>query len=184
MHTGAIATRYAKSFFGFCRERNDLDAVYPVVKQLVKALSNQVKLRELIVEKTLTEDEKIDLLERIINQTLPPSLHEFIKLIIKKNRASLLLPMLLIFRRSYLESKGILDVELWVAEELNEKSQEKTTRQITKTLGSPCEIEVKVKKELIAGYTLIVNGRVFDSSVKGQLNSVKKNLLEKNFDNK
>lgn len=184
MNSGAIASRYAKSFFEFCVEQGEIENVYPYVKHLLDILSSQVKLRELIADKTLTHKEKINLIERVVGEPITESLKEFITLMIRKGRSDLLLQVLLIFRSTYLKSKSVLDVDLLVAEELNSSVLENIKTRVSDLIGKPCEISIKVKPELIAGYTLIVNGKVFDSSVRGQLNTVKKNLLEKKFDNK
>ncbi|MEW5846873.1 MAG: ATP synthase F1 subunit delta [Bacteroidota bacterium] len=183
MNSGAIASRYAKSFFEFCVEQGEIENVYPFVKHLIDILSSQVKLRELIADKTLTDNEKINLIERVAGKSLPQPLKEFINLIVRKSRTDLLLQIFLIFRSIYLKSKNILDVELLLADELNASALENIITRVAETLGNPCEISITVKPELIAGYILIVNGKVFDSSVRGQLNTVKKNLLEKKFDN-
>lgn len=184
MSSGSIASRYAKGLFEFCQENNELESIYPIIRHLLEILSKESKLHEVLEDITLTSDEKISLIERVSRNTLPKTLKQFIALIIKKNRTDILFNVLLIFRRIYLISKNILDVELLVADELTPPALEKIKAKVANTLNSACEIDVKVKPELIAGYTLIVNGKVFDSSVKGQLSSVKKNLLEKKFDNR
>lgn len=184
MSSGSIASRYAKGLFEFCQENNELESIYPIIRHLLEILSKESKLHEVLEDITLTPDEKISLIERVSGNTLPKTLKQFIALIIKKNRTDILFNVLLIFRRIYLNSKNILDVELLMADELTPPALEKIKAKVANTLNSACEIDVKVKPELIAGYTLIVNGKVFDSSIKGQLSSVKKNLLEKKFDNR
>ncbi|HDP75853.1 MAG TPA: ATP synthase F1 subunit delta [Bacteroidales bacterium] len=184
MNSGSIASRYAKGLFEFCQEKNELESIYPFIYHLRKTLLKESKPIELLEDITLSADEKIGLIERVSGSTLPKTLKQFIGLIIKRNRANILLNAFLIFRRIYLHSKNILDVELLVAEELPPSALEKIKAKVAKTLNSACEIDIKVKPELIAGYILIVNGKVFDSSVKGQLSSVKKKLLEKKFDNR
>lgn len=184
MISGSIASRYAKGLFEFCQEKNELDSIYPIIHHLLEILLKESKLLEVLEDITLSPDEKIGLIERVSGNTLPKTLKQFIGLIIKKNRANILFNVFLIFRRIYLNTKNILDVELLMADELTPPALEKIKAKVANTLNSACEIDVKVKPELIAGYTLIVNGKVFDSSIKGQLSSVKKNLLEKKFDNR
>lgn len=184
MSSGSIASRYAKGLFEFCQENKELESIYPTIFHLLKILSKESKLLDLLEDITLSPDDKIGLIERISGSSLPKTLRQFISLIINKNRTGILLNVFLIFRRFYLNSKNILDVELLVAVELTPIAIEKIKAKVADTLNSACEIDVKVNPELIAGYTLIVNGRVFDTSVRGQLNSVKKNLLEKKFDNR
>lgn len=184
MGYGSLASRYAKGLFEFCQENNELESLYPTILHLLKILSKEPKLLDLLQDITLTPDDKIGLIERVSGSSLPKTLRQFISLIINKNRSDILLNVFLIFRRLYLNSKNILDVELLVAEELTPTALEKIKAKVADTLNSACEIDVKVNPELIAGYTLIVNGKVFDSSVKGQLSSVKKNLLVKKFDNR
>ena len=185
MSSGSIASRYAKGLFEFCQENNELESIYPTIRHLLEILSKESKLHEVLEDITLTPDEKISLIERVSGNTfLPKTLKQFIALIIKKNRTDILFNVFLIFRRIYLNSKNILDVELLMADELTPPALEKIKAKVANTLNSACEIDVKVKPELIAGYTLIVNGKVFDSSIKGQLSSVKKILLEKKFENR
>jgi len=184
MSSGSIASRYAKGLFEFCKEKNELESIYPIIHHLLDILSKESKLQDLLEDIALTPNEKISLIERVSGSALPKTLRVFITLIIKRGRADILFNVFLIFRRLYLNSKNILDVELLVAEELTPSALERIKTRVAVALNSACEINVKVKPELIAGYTLIVNGKVFDSSIKGQLSSVKKNLLEKKFDNR
>ncbi|MDI3527065.1 MAG: F-type H+-transporting ATPase subunit delta [Tenuifilum sp.] len=183
MSLEALAKRYALGFFEFCSSQNQLEEVYPFAKNLIKLFKLNPNLRNVLDDKGLGTEEKVALLEKLVQSQLPSSLKKFIVLLINRNRSSILYHSLLIFRTLYLKKKNILEVIFQVAESIDSKTIKAVEKRIKDDFKAECEIDVEVKPELIAGFTVIVNGKIYDSSVHGQLNAVKKMLLEKKLDN-
>lgn len=184
MDTGVIATRYAVSFYDYLSSNNLLEEVYPFTKKLINLLASHPELRMALADRSLGVEGKLNLLNNLLGNSIHKALSNLISLLERRDRIEFLLQTLLVFRKKYLESKSILDVELELPLELEPDSLEQIKSKISKALNSPCEVEIKVKPELIAGYALVVNGKIYDTSLKGQLNEVRKTLLKKKFENR
>lgn len=178
METGAIASRYAVSFYEYLFSTNQLEQVYSDVKKLINLLRSHPELRIVLTDRSLGVEGKTNLLNNLLNESIHPVLKNLIALLEKRDRIENLLQVLLIFRKRYLESKSILDVELELPVELETETLERVKNKISSALNSRCEIEIRVKPELVAGYALLINGKIYDSSVKGQLSEIRKSLLK------
>ncbi len=179
METGAIASRYAISFYEYLLSSKELERVYPHVKKLINLLRLHPELRIALSDNSLSIEEKINLLNNLFKEPIHTALKNLMSLLERRDRLEYLFQVLLIFRKKYLESKSILDVELELPFELESESLASVKNKVSNALNSSCEIEIRFKPDLVAGYALLINGKIYDSSVKGQLSEIKKSLLKK-----
>lgn len=179
METGAIASRYAIGFYEYLFSSSQQDQVYPDVKKLINLLRSYPELRIVLADRSLGIEGKLNLLGNLLKEPVHSALKNLIVLLEKRDRIDYLLQILLVFRKKYLESKTILDVELELPWELETEGLKKIKNKVSSALNSPCEIEIRVKPDLVAGYTLLINGKIYDSSAKGQLSEIRKTLLKR-----
>ncbi len=184
MNTGAIASRYASAFFEIVSESSDIENIYTSAKKLSNILLKWPVLRRVLSDRQTDLHDKINLLLRFVPSGVPDQIIQLLELLIRKNRSEQIIPVLLMFRKKYLSSRNILDVEIEFAHMPEDNILNELKRKIETTLKSSCEFEIVENPELIAGYILLVNGRIFDTSIKGQLRTVKRQLLDVKFENR
>lgn len=175
MNSGRVAIRYARALFKFANEQGLADAFYADAKTLIRALDSD-ELRELTRNPLVTPDQKADVMKKVVAQMANPAFSEFIGILFRKGRADSLLNALLLFRDLYRSEKGIVSVQVEIANHLSNKELSEIDRLVQAHFQKKTELTVSVKPELIAGFILVVDGKIMDYSVTGQLLQFRKSF--------
>lgn len=176
MNSGRVAIRYAKGLFKFANERGLAEVFYADAQTLINVLRDSESLSELINNPLIVSDKKVDILKKAIAGSINPAFYEFISIIVKKGRFEYLLNSLLLFRDLYRSENAIVDVQIESANPLSENELTTIDGLIQSHFKKKTELTVTIKPQLIAGFILIVEGKIMDYSVTGQLLQFKKSL--------
>lgn len=177
MSSGRVATRYAKGLLKYGNQKGNSSEIFASVQYMISVLDEVKMFREFLANPAFSVDEKCTKIKELVRDPKHSDIVAFIQLLLKNHREEYLYNSLLIFRNLYLREKNILDV---VIESVNELEQEAISRiesYIKSRFGKKCEIKVEVNPTLIAGIVILVDGKVIDYSVKGQLEGFKKKLV-------
>jgi len=101
---------------------------------------------------------------------------DFIRLVTGNNREDYLAAICRHFFKLYKEEKGIKMASIETATPLTKKIRQEMVAIITGAFKAEIELQEEVKKELIGGFVLRVEDKQLDSSVKGKLVRIKKEL--------
>lgn len=176
MNSGRVAIRYAKGLFKFANERGLAEVFYADTLTLINILKDSESLSELINNPLIVSGKKVDILKKIIADSINPAFYDFINIIVKKGRFEYLLNSLLLFRDLYRTEKGIVEVQVESANALSSNDLSTIDRLIQSKFNKKTELTVTIKPQLIAGFVLIVEGKILDYSVTGQLMQLKKSF--------
>lgn len=176
MNSGRVAIRYARGLFKFSNERGLDEVFYADAQTLIHILKDSESLSELINNPLIVSDKKVDVLKKVIADSINPAFYEFISIIVKKGRFEYLLNSLLLFRDLYRSEKGIVDVQVESANPLTDNELNTINNLIQSHFNKKTELTVTIKPQLIAGFILIVEGKIMDYSVTGQLLQFKKSF--------
>lgn len=176
MNSARVAIRYARGLFKFANERSLAEVFYADTKMLIQILKDTESLSELINNPLIPSDKKVGVLKKAIADSINPAFYEFLSLIVKKGRFEYLLNSLLLFRDLYRAEKGIVDVQIESANPLSNKELSIIDGLVQSYFNKKTELTVNIKPQLIAGFILIVEGKIMDYSVSGQLLQFKKSF--------
>lgn len=176
MNSGRVAIRYARGLFKFAKEQGLAEAFYADALTLIQILKDSELLSELINNPLIVSDKKVDVLRNAIADAINPAFYEFISIIVKKGRFEYLLNSLLLFRDLYRFEKGIVEVQVESANSLTDNELNTIDSIIQSHFNKKTELTVTIKPQLIAGFILIVEGKIMDYSVTGQLLQFKKSF--------
>ena len=177
MDTNRIATRYAKGFFAYAKQINILDVAYCNCNTIIRFFKVNRDIEEFLKSPIISSEEKISKLNQFAEGDLSPYTLKFIKLMIDNQRGVHVYNAFLLFKQLYLKEKGIVDVTVETPVSISLSEKEALKRALTKKLKSDLELNVEVREDLIGGFLVMVNGKVLDMSVKGQLNKIRKKLV-------
>ncbi len=148
MSSGRVATRYAKGLLKHGNQKGNSPEIFASVQFMIRILDEVKMLREFIDNPAFSTDEKCNKIKELVGDQKHTDIVNFIQLLLKKHREEYLYNSLHIFR-TYISSQ----------------------------FGKKCEIKVEVNPALIAGIVILVDGKVIDYSVKGQLEGFRKKLV-------
>jgi len=171
-----IASRYAKCLFDIAAEKKQLDAVAGDAGNLLDAIAASPELTSFLESPLLHKSKKKEVLRQIFKGFDEVTLSVF-DMMADKSRENLLGEMAQSFINIYNKANGITLAEVTSAIALDKDTLSGIEQFVKKNAGNKqVVITQKVNSALIGGLTILFDGRMYDSSVIGQINKMKKEL--------
>ena len=178
MNDGLIPNRYAKALYKLAIERGDTADVYRQMKQLDVAYDAEAGLKKAVNNPFLPIQDKLNLLCAASGAEKDGSLAKFMELVIKNNRIDFMRAIALAFMKQYRQNNDIAKVEIVTAVKMGDDEINGIIDVVKKQLGGKTiELTKKVNPDLIGGFTVDVDSRVLDASVKNQLEKLRLKLI-------
>ena len=170
-----VARTYARALFDTAKEHGKLDEIREELDSFVATIREVPELQNLIRNPELDPPAKAEALAAVL-QGADEILRNFARLVAQKGRA----PMLEEIAREYgvlvAAEEHILNVELTTAFELSDGEANAIIEQIEEASGQRVEAERTVDPDLIGGVVLKVGSLEVDSSVRGRLERLRREL--------
>ena len=145
-----------------------LDSAYATENGLKKAVNNPF----------LPVADKIKILCSASGAQQDGTSAKFMELVIKNNRIDFMRAIAMAFMKQYRELNGIAKVEVVTATALGDDEIKAILDVVKEQLGGKTiELTKSVNPDLIGGFTVDVDSRVLDASVKSQLEKLRLKLL-------
>ena len=170
-----VARTYARALFGSAKEQGRIEEVGEELSTLVEAIQEVPELEAVIRNPELDPPAKADALAAVLADA-DELLRNFVRLVAVKGRA----PMLDEIAREYdafvAAEERILNVELTTAYELTDAEAGSIVTQIEDAAGQRVEASRSVDPDLIGGVVVKVGSLEVDSSVRGRLERLRREL--------
>jgi len=175
-----IASRYAKSLIDLAAEQGKLDRVLEDMDMFV-AVAKVRDMQLMLKSPVVTTDRKAKVFAAIFGGKVDPLTFAFLDIILKKGRESNLSEIAEEFIHQYREIKGITIVQVTSAEVLSAETLESIRKKLvdSKLTHGNIEFKTSVDPTLIGGFVISFEDKLYDASVRHQLD-----LLRKEFDSK
>lgn len=170
-----IARPYAKAAFDFAAEHHSIEhwqnmltfsaqvATHNQVAQLLSGVMHSEKTAQILMD--------------ICADQLDESAKNFIRVMAKNGRLSLLPEVLRQFIALRATMDSVVDLEVFSAIPLNEDQKKKIIVAVEKRLGLKVKLNCKIDKSIIAGLIIRHGDKVIDGSVSHRLKRLKDFLL-------
>ncbi|MEI9903068.1 MAG: F0F1 ATP synthase subunit delta [Asticcacaulis sp.] len=166
--------RYAKAVFDLAAERNLLDAVQADMVKLKGLLQMSAELRRFLSSLAYSSDIKLGGLAAVTKKLKLNDLTTRLFGVLAANRRlGELFPVITAFLKRYETSKGIVSAEVTSAVALTAPQMDDLTAALAKSLGHTAAITTRVDPAILGGLKVRVGSRLFDSSLKTKLDSLK-----------
>jgi F-type H+-transporting ATPase subunit delta len=166
---------YARALYEAAKDNGRVPQVREELSDFVETERQVPELRELLRNPQLEHHVKAGALEELLGGE-EELIRNFLMLLAEKGRAGEVEDIAREFERLAAAEEGILDVELTTAVELSEKEARDVIQQIEKASGRKVEAKRSVDADLIGGLVLQVGSMRLDSSVRGRLNRLRREL--------
>jgi F-type H+-transporting ATPase subunit delta len=173
-----ISQRYAKALFGLAQEQGKLEEVYASLQDLGNLLRQVETLREFIHNPLLVIEERHKALKAMFESKVPALVYQFLIYISAKNRLDLLGQMIIAFDGLYLKSHNRIRAVIETALPLYQKEKENILRQLGQKYGKEILADWYIKKDLLGGFKIFIEGKLHDSSFTSQLEEYKQMVLK------
>lgn len=175
MKNPRLASRYAKSLLDLATEQSQLDAVLQDMRYLAALTKESRDFTNMLRSPIIKADKKHHILAAVFGSDRISKLTSaFIKLLINKGREAYLPEITSSFILQYKELKHIKTLKLTSAAALNENVKQAIVAKVAQQLqNNQIELEEKINPELLGGFVLEMDDKLFDASIRRDLNDVK-----------
>ena len=174
----AVST-YAEALFEAAREREELEEVLEDLKEFVEALHESEELQLFFYGGQIPEREKRRAIDAL-TEDMTLSTSNFLKVLSDNGREEILEEALLRYEELVKEHLGRIEVEVTTAVELSDEELDRLRERLGKILeGREVILHTSVNPDLLGGAVFRFGGRMLDSSVRGQLLSLREEMLER-----
>lgn len=177
MSVERIATRYAKALIELADEQGKLDKVLEDVQSFNQVSKNRdflLMLRSPIIK----ESKKEKIFDLLFSSKYDELTMAFLKILLKKGREPMLAEIAEEFELLYKKLKHISSVKLTTASKLSEATVAVIRKKLKESSATDdnLELETAVNPDLIGGFVIEIEDKLYDASVAHKLN-----LLNKDF---
>lgn len=174
MSVSQVASRYARSLLDLATEQGKTE----IVKADMANFQEALKSRELVLllkSPIIYPDKKLACLKAIFEGKMDDLTMAFFNLSVKKGRESLLIDIADEFITQYNAQYNIALVKVTSATPLDTVTTEKILSKVRSLIGENMKIqlETKIDPSLIGGFIIQFEDKLYDSSVRYQMNKLK-----------
>jgi F-type H+-transporting ATPase subunit delta len=178
MDVGTIALRYAKALLSFAEENGEAEQVYAEMESLKKNFSETPELKQVLINPVITGAEKVTvLLAATDREKTSKSIDSFFRFVVKQNRENSVQQICLSFLSLYRKKHNIVLAQLTGASPIEAAVVKQIQEAMSKQYQGTVLLHEAVNPNLIGGFVLDVENRRLDASIAGELNEIKKKLV-------
>jgi F-type H+-transporting ATPase subunit delta len=173
-----IAERYASAFFELVSEEGKTDRAEAYLDEIRTAYDGSEDLRRLVHSPAFSAEQKEKGIAAILDGDAHPLTTNFLRLMARKGRLSLLVPTITAFKRIAAEARGEVAAEVVSAHPLTEGQLTDLKAQIRAAVGKDVKLDTRTDPELLGGLIVKIGSRMIDSSLKTKLARLRATLKE------
>jgi F-type H+-transporting ATPase subunit delta len=174
----AVST-YAEALFEAARERDELEEVLEELQEFTTALEESEELRLFFYGGQIPEREKRRAIDAL-TEGMTLSTRNFLKILTDNGREEILDEVLLRYEELVKEHLGRVEVEVTTAVELSEDELDRIKERLGRSLeGREVILQTSVDPNILGGAVFRFGGRMVDSSVRGRLQGLREEMLER-----
>lgn len=174
-----IANRYARAFYELATERNLVGPLSEQLSQLSQLFEQSDVFHDTMLNPSITLEERKQVLRTLAQKfSWSPLMTNFSLLLLDKNRFMVVPDIQAAFQRSADKAAGLVRASVTSATPLNMMQQAQIKRALSSMHGgATVELASEVDPDLIGGVVTRIDGKVYDGSVRTQLERLRSSIL-------
>ena len=185
MNSNKAAKRYAKALLTFAIERNELDTVHADVISLQTAVNESKELAIMMNSSVIQEVKKVGIYKKMFTGQISATTLNFMMLIAKNHRSSVIPHILNDFVKQYKAFKKIVSVNITTASKMSDALKTDLVSFLKKdSPDSSIEINEEINTDLIGGFVFRTDTHQIDASVANRLKTLKRDLINTTYTSK
>ena len=176
MSVHRIAARYAKSLIELADEQNKLEAITEDIKSFKSALGTNRDLYLLLKSPIVNGDKKKQIFKALFEGKYDELTLAFLNILATKGREEYMPEIADEFILQYKHIKHISTVTLTTASQLDEKTLESLRKKLEESKATDEHVEIinAVDPDLIGGFVVEFEDKIYDASVASKLEELKR----------
>lgn len=171
-----LASRYAAALLMIAKEEGKNEVFREEIRSLLSAFEACDELKKMLSSSFIDKMEKKKVFEEVLKNETYYQIRDFILVIIDNSRERELFSILREFISLSNREDGIAEGIVYSTERLSDSEIDKITLAVERKLGKKISLHNRLDGSLIGGVKVIVDGFVFDGSIRNKLAELKRHL--------
>ncbi|KHF38341.1 F0F1 ATP synthase subunit delta [Halalkalibacter okhensis] len=177
MSNQAVANRYASALFQLAKEKHDLKKIQEELQVVKSVVESTPQLVQFLTHPKVTVAKKQAFIQESFKGLSNVSLNTILMLIDRK-RTDILVPMIDKYKELAYAAQDMAEAIVYSTKPLSEKEQDHIAKVFAKKAKkSKLDIKNIVDSELIGGIKIRIGDRIYDGTVKAQLDKLERNIV-------
>lgn len=172
------ARQYAEALFSVAAEVQAEKAVRDSLALINNAPKISPEFRSFLHSKRVSRSDKSKAIQKILGASCHTIVISFIDLLKDENLINLFSHLEKAYSVLYKSSMNVVAVTAYVAKKFSEPDIRELKNSLESSLGKTAELTVNVDKTLIGGIKLRVGNTFLDASIRNQLETMRKALID------
>lgn len=177
LKTDNVGRVYAQALLELARELGQVDTLADEVQQLLPIVEQGGELHRLLTHPAIGDTERGKIVRSVFEGKVSGLLYNLIRLLGDKGRLGSLPQVAAGYLLAVAEERGQIDVQAFVASELDPATARLVADQIGAALGKSVSLTQKIDPSLIGGLKIKVGDKLIDASVASQLRNMKQKMI-------
>ncbi len=175
MSVSRIATRYAKSLVDLAKEQNKLDRIKTDIDSFLAATENR-DFEVMLKSPIIPPDKKQQVFTALFKENFDDTTMAFLDIVVRKNRAEHLEDIAHAFVKQHQAMNKVSTVTLTTATALTDDAINQIKSKFLESSDTSEKIDIisKVNPDLIGGFVVEFDDKLYDASVAHKLEQLKK----------
>ena len=176
---GIVSLRYAHAFASVATSAKlDVVAAQQQMNDFAATLTGSRELREILENPSIPSDQKLAVVDGLAAKLgLMREVRNFIAVIMDHQRLNELQEIITAYHQVADAGLGLAEAEITTAFDLNEDDRKDLEAQVAKLAGGKVRVAYKQDKSLLGGAVVKIGSTVYDGSVRGSLEQLKRTLM-------
>jgi F-type H+-transporting ATPase subunit delta len=182
MSTPRAAIRYAKSLFSLSEERGSIEHMEADVRLLHDAISGSHELELLLKSPVVKADTKEKILVRILDNKISDLSLEFVKILVRKGRESILPAIIEETLGLVRNRKNVRLAEVKTAVPMDDALRERVSKALKHLHDGNVELQETVDPSLVGGFQLLMDNRMIDARIKREIELLRRQITDHDYE--
>lgn len=176
-----LKERYANALIKISEDNSSFERDLEHAVLICDMLDN-AEVQAFILHPHVTDKQKYQLFDSAFSDNVANHLMGFLYLMVHKNRESLIVTTLTEYIERLNKKLGKIMAKVVSATELTEKQIEAIRIILSKQTGIQVQINAVVDPDVIGGFYILIDGYIFDGTVRSELNMMKERLKRGSYE--
>lgn len=175
----AVARRYALALSHLCKKAEDWESLRDELVKVINIISKSNELKDFMENPIFPKNLKINVITRISEEMkLSEKMKRFLSIIVDKGRFSLLSLILKNFEDIWNRRNNIYKMEIISSIPLRDEEKLEILESLSRIKRGKIKADFSVDPEILGGIIIKEGNKIFDGSLKGNLERLKARIME------
>jgi F-type H+-transporting ATPase subunit delta len=173
----AIARRYAVALADVVTKRGEAREVQDELSGWVQMMQTSTPLLEVFRNPTIPYEQKRKVVDTLIERTrVRPTTANFLRVLLQNHRLADLREVSEAFAQELDRRSGVVSAHVTTARQIAEQEREALRARLSELTKRNVRLEFAVDENLIGGVVTRIGSTIYDGSVRGQLEQVRRRM--------